>query len=85
MDEYLTNGTRSIPVLVCRNSETGADIGWWGPRPVRVIEHLEQFKHNKLDYTSAEFKKELHLFYSLDKGKAICEDLLNAIRIWKND
>lgn len=32
IDNYLTNGTKSIPVLIIRNAD-GKDIAVWGPRP----------------------------------------------------
>src|SRR5699024_5622488 len=33
IDQYLTNGGRSIPKLVCLDAETLDELGSWGPRP----------------------------------------------------
>lgn len=35
MDRYLTNGTRSIPIVIVLD-ETGCEAGWWGPRPTTL-------------------------------------------------
>lgn len=32
MDAHLTNGTRSIPVVIAYD-ENWTELGWWGPRP----------------------------------------------------
>lgn len=36
IENYLTNGTRSIPKLIIRD-EAGNDLGVWGPRPVAAM------------------------------------------------
>ena len=38
MDRYLTNGDRSIPILVIRDAE-GNDLSRWGPKPA-LLHHL---------------------------------------------
>lgn len=40
MDRYLTNGSRSIPVLIVRDSE-GRDLARWGPKP-EILRHLRK-------------------------------------------
>jgi hypothetical protein len=83
MDQHLTNGTRSIPVLICENVNTNTFVGKWGPRPKAVLEWVESFKENNPNYTSTEFKEQLHLFYTKDKGNSIYSDLLESILKWK--
>lgn len=82
MDNYLTNGTRSIPILICKDVESNRELGFWGSRPVKVLEWIEEFKQNNPDYTSEEFNHKLHLFYAKDRGKAINDDLLSHIQEW---
>ena len=35
MDSHLTNGTRSIPVIIAYDSDW-TELGWWGPRPTEL-------------------------------------------------
>lgn len=35
MDSHLTNGTRSIPVVIAYDSNW-EELGWWGPRPAEL-------------------------------------------------
>ena len=37
MDRYLTNGTRSIPKLLCLDAKTLEDQWTWGPRPAPAM------------------------------------------------
>jgi len=83
MDQHLTNGTRSIPVLICEDVNTNSFIGKWGPRPTAVLDWITSFKEENPDYTSSDFKEQLHLFYTKDKGNSICSDLLETIVKWK--
>ncbi|MBD3637546.1 MAG: thioredoxin family protein [Crocinitomicaceae bacterium] len=85
MDNHLTNGTRSIPVLICVDTESQEEIGYWGPRPKAVLNWVQEFKTEHPEYTSEEFKKGLHSFYTKDKGASICADLFQVISSWKND
>lgn len=82
MDNYLTNGTRSIPILICEDVESNRELGFWGPRPLKVLEWIEEFKQNNPAYTSDEFKHKLHLFYANDRGEGINEDFLSHIQEW---
>ncbi|MHB8402766.1 MAG: thioredoxin family protein, partial [Bacteroidia bacterium] len=36
MDAHLTNGNRSVPILICVDIETGKEIGTWGSRPKAI-------------------------------------------------
>ena len=39
MDEYLTNGARSIPVLIAIDANSFGEIGKWGPRPAVAMKY----------------------------------------------
>lgn len=81
MDQYLTNGTRSIPKLICLD-DNGNELDVWGPRPERIKEMVKQFKESNPDVSHDEFVKQLHLWYAKDKGLAFQEDLLPLIKKW---
>ena len=74
MDQFLTNGARSIPKLIALDSESQNVLGEWGPRSTKATQMVmdEKAKNGKL---SAEFKKELQVFYNKDKGQDILKDV----------
>ena len=74
MNQFLTNGSMSIPKLVVLNDNDEV-VSSWGPRPSiatkMVVDYKE--KHGSLD---SDFKKDLQLWYNKNKGVNIQEDLL---------
>lgn len=74
MEAYLTNGSRSIPKLICIHSETKEEIGTWGPRPAKIKEMVAEFKAQYPNVPHDEFVKNLHLWYAKDKGKSLQKD-----------
>ncbi|MDQ0108792.1 hypothetical protein J2T02_003932 [Chitinophaga terrae (ex Kim and Jung 2007)] len=77
IDNYLTNGGKSIPKLIIRNSE-GKDLGTWGPRPAEC-----QALYNSLTAEKADFetlKTALQKWYNKDQGQAIMAELTAVIR-----
>ncbi len=83
MDQFLTNGTRSIPILIVLDSETLEVLNSWGPRPVEVQEMVMDAKSQALanpDESAEiwnEVKKNSQLWYAKDKTKTIQEEILN--------
>ena len=49
-DKYLFNETRSIPRLICFDTETGEELGVWGPRPQEAQEIVEKAKYNGIPH-----------------------------------
>lgn len=84
MNQYLTNGSQSIPILICSDVSTGTVIGTWGPRPIRIAEMVKEFKNSNPNVPHDEFVKNLHLWYAKDKGESIQIDFLQKINSWKN-
>ncbi len=72
MDRYLTNGGRSIPKLIVRDSEE-SDLFNWGPRPVELAAiHLE-LRQRQAAFD--EINKTLQTWYNNDKGYKIQQEL----------
>jgi hypothetical protein len=65
IDLYLTNGTRSIPVLIAFDFE-GNEIFRWGPRPKVAQEYVMECIKQGL--SKDEYIEKLHRWYSNDKG-----------------
>lgn len=77
MDEFLTNGGKSIPKLV-RMDENFEVLGTWGPRPTPLMEEYARWKAQpEFDY------KEWTLFaqdwYNKDKGASLQADILELL------
>lgn len=83
MDGFLTNGSRSIPKLVCMNGEENEIIGTWGPRPSAIQAMVVEYKKNNPGVTHEEFVKNLHLWYARDKTKALQDDFVSLLKEWK--
>lgn len=82
MDAYLTNGSSSIPKLVCINLETKEEIGTWGPRPVIIQNMVKQYRSENPNVPHDEFVKNLHLWYAKDKGESLQKNLETLLRQW---
>lgn len=78
MDEFLTNGSRSIPKLIVLDTENEEIVGEWGPRSSIATEMAETYKKEHGTLTS-EFKQDLQLWYNKDKGQNILKDLLGLL------
>lgn len=78
MNEFLTNGGKSIPKLIMIDNNTDAIVSTFGPRPSVATKLVNDYKeeHGKL---TPEFKEDLQLWYNKDKGQAIIEDLVAAL------
>lgn len=75
MDQHLTNGGRAIPKLIMVDKETKEVINTFGPRPQKATQMVADFKAKNGSLTP-EFKKDLQIWYTKDKGKEIIKDLL---------
>ena len=73
MDQYLTNGGRSIPKLIRFDAETGEELSTWGPRPKEVQDLFNRMKEEGLE--KSEMNKSLQLWYARNYGKAIEKEL----------
>ncbi|MFO7846746.1 MAG: thioredoxin family protein [Balneolaceae bacterium] len=83
MDQFLQNGkSRSIPKLVCVDSDTLEAIGDWGPRPQEAQELYDELRENP-DMAYQEVAEKLHKWYADDKGQAIQQEFIYAIDEWK--
>lgn len=72
INDYLTNGTKSIPKLVVRN-EQGDDLFTWGPRPAAAQQLMDRLKAANVDFET--MKIELQNWYNEDKGKSMQAEL----------
>lgn len=84
IDCFLTNGTRSIPKLICTDEESDSVNFIWGPRPKAIQDKVSELKASNPDITHDELVKNIHLWYAQDKTKSIQSefiDLLNKVNL----
>jgi hypothetical protein len=75
MDSHLTNGTRSIPVVMVLDAALN-ERGWWGPRPTELqrwattdgkqLEKTERYRH-------------IRTWYARDRGRTTLAEVLDLI------
>jgi len=80
MDQFLTNGGKSIPKLIMLNNTTGEVVGSYGPRPTEATAMVNDYKakHGAL---TPEFKEELQRWYNKNKGQAVVNDMLAELSL----
>jgi thioredoxin-like negative regulator of GroEL len=76
MDRFLTNGTRSIPVVIQLNENLN-QTGFWGPRPIVAQQLVKQLK--SAPDTAADYSNTLHLWYAKNKQQAIETEVLQLL------
>lgn len=77
MNQFLTNGGKSIPKLIALNKHNEV-INSWGPRPSFATKMVQDYKekHGQLD---ADFKQDLQVWYNKDKGADTQKDMLTLL------
>lgn len=78
IENYLTNGSKSIPMLVVRDANN-KDIFTWGPRPKEAQEMVMSHKTDT-SISAEDKKKELQGWYNKDKGTTLQEELNQLIK-----
>lgn len=73
MDKYLTNGSKSIPILVIMDRDLN-EIGVWGPRPLEAQQILESWKKTGSTDKSAVLE-EVQRWYLQDKGVTLQREI----------
>jgi len=79
MNQFLTNGGKSIPKLIMLDNTTGDVVNTFGPRPSAATKLVNDYKaeHGKL---TPEFKEDLQHWYNKDKGQNAIEDLVALLK-----
>lgn len=78
MNMFLTDGTKSIPMLIILDKQTKNVLSHWGPRPKAATQLVKSYKsqYGKMDET---IKTELQLWYLQDKGLSTQEEILDVM------
>ncbi|QCE40862.1 thioredoxin family protein [Psychroserpens sp. NJDZ02] len=75
MDQFLTNGSRSIAKLIILDNTSDEVLATYGPRPTTATALVKYYKatHGSL---TPEFKEDLQKWYNKDKGQTVIADLV---------
>jgi hypothetical protein len=74
MDQYLTNGSRSIPIVIALN-DGFEEVGHWGPRPSQLQAWVMA---NRATTPKAELYPEVRKWYARDRGETTLREVLAA-------
>ena len=88
MDQYLTDGGRSIPKLICLEADSLKELGTWGPRPEVLQKMVMEAKEKKdPDQPRKEWvddiHEKMHKWYADDKGETIQGEFIDLIKQWQ--
>ena len=81
MDAYLTDGSRSIPKLICLRADTMEEVGTWGPRPSLLQKIVLENKDNP-DLSFGAKVRMVHQWYTDDKTASIQHEFIDLTKIW---
>jgi hypothetical protein len=74
MDQYLTNGARSIPIVIALD-ESFRETGHWGPRPTELQAWVMA---NRGTTPKAELYPQVRKWYARDRGETTLREVLEA-------
>ncbi|MFA5296898.1 MAG: thioredoxin family protein [Lutibacter sp.] len=77
MNQFLTNGSKSIPKVIIINQENNM-VDSWGPRPSIASKMVVDYK-TKNGSLDENFKKELQMWYNKDKGNNTQDELIGLL------
>jgi len=83
MDQYLTNGGRSVPKLIALDAKTFEELGTWGPRPEEAQNLYDKMKEDETS-TYQERATAMQKWYSNNKGTAVQEEIADLLQEWEN-
>uniref|UniRef100_UPI004048B959 thioredoxin family protein n=1 Tax=Roseivirga sp. TaxID=1964215 RepID=UPI004048B959 len=82
MNEFLTDGGKSIPKVIGLDPESLTVLGDWGPRPAVIQAEFLENRQTQAK-SSSEFTEHLHFWYAKDKGITLQSEFLAILDVWK--
>jgi hypothetical protein len=74
MDQYLTNGSRSIPIVIVLD-DSYHELGHWGPRPTELQAWVMA---NRGTVPKSELYPQVRKWYARDRGETTLREVLEA-------
>ena len=83
MDQYLTNGARSIPKLIALDADTLEVLGTWGARPKAAQELFYQLKEQGIE--KPQIMERLQRWYNNDHSRSIQREFREVTAEWAEE
>lgn len=83
MNAYLTGTSRSIPKLVCLNTETLDEYGTWGPRPKAAQDAVTAMKTDGVEHD--EMMQRIHAWYGKDRTISLQTEMQVLVETWSEE
>jgi Thioredoxin len=83
MNEYLTNGAKSIPILIVLDEHYN-ELFVWGPRPSDLQKEVLEFK-KRGSFEIEELKRNVQMWYLNDKTISIQNEILELFKSYNYD
>ena len=81
IDQFLTNGTRSIPKLICFDPDTFEVAGTWGPRPAGASALVKTLLQDP-EVTGDMRKEAIQRWYLQNRGEQLQSELCSLMGEW---
>lgn len=78
IDQFLTEGTQSIPKILILNDQFEV-IKTWGPRPAYGTELLKKFKAADGAYAREDFYNDLQVYYAKNRGADAISEIVDLL------
>ncbi len=78
MDQFLTNGGRSIPKLIAINLDVFSSPWSWGPRP-DVLQEWYLNKKSAADFNYETVSEEMHLWYAKNRHAELVDEIVELL------
>lgn len=78
MNDFLTDGSQSIPKVIMIDNLTSEVINTYGPRPSEAANYVHRFKAMNGNLTP-EFKEDLQHWYNGNKGQNVIDDITEML------
>lgn len=79
MNQFLTNGSKSIPILILIEKETLKVVNQFGPRPIPAIDLVKNYKE-KFGVIDETIKTDLQKWYLSDKGVSTQQEIIDLMQ-----
>ena len=79
MNNFLTNGSKSIPILILLEKDTLKVINHFGPRPKPAIDLVKNYKE-KFGLIDETIKTDLQKWYLQDKGVSTQQEIIGLLK-----
>lgn len=78
MNDFLTNGGKSIPKLIIFDPASKKVLSDWGPRPKAAQDIFLNVRKNNIDFEV--YEQDLQKWYNKDKGQTAIKEILNLLK-----